>query len=321
MGLCWMTGDDVLCGDYVGQFLSASSKEGFVKSMPEHGSFLKNELIGAAKLIPELAGGLYQMARHPLSTKQAVDALALRATVAGVSLMATAVKDPEAARDIVAQNVSQGLLDLSKADADTAAQATGKALGGVVLGGVASEATTAFRALTSFEDVAAAGRAGMSAFAAEAGQTAGTMFYESPVPELGLSYGGGIGSQGFGWEDYLESQLPAGSRLPPNFKTFDFFTLEDQRAISAKTLNTATEARIAEPRQVYRSLKKSIDAAAGFESYSLQGTTLDASEIAAREVRVAVPAGITSPSQWQQIGLAREYAQGKGVVLRVTATR
>ncbi|WP_329957051.1 hypothetical protein [Pseudomonas fluorescens] len=25
------------------------------------------------------------------------------------------------------------------------------------------------------------------------------------------------------WEDYLGTQLPAGTRLPPNFKTFDFF--------------------------------------------------------------------------------------------------
>ena len=44
------------------------------------------------------------------------------------------------------------------------------------------------------------------------------------------------------WEDYLGTQLPAGSRLPPNVKTFDFFDRTTGVATSAKTLDTTTAA-------------------------------------------------------------------------------
>ncbi|WP_082045735.1 MULTISPECIES: hypothetical protein [Pseudomonas] len=49
------------------------------------------------------------------------------------------------------------------------------------------------------------------------------------------------------WEDYLGTQLPAGSLLPPNFKTFNFFDETTGIAISAKTLDTTTAAKLANP--------------------------------------------------------------------------
>lgn len=64
------------------------------------------------------------------------------------------------------------------------------------------------------------------------------------------------------WEDYLGTQLPAGSRLPPNFKTFYFFDQTTGIATSAKTLDTTTAAKLAKPSQVYSSLKGNIDAVA-----------------------------------------------------------
>lgn len=95
------------------------------------------------------------------------------------------------------------------------------------------------------------------------------------------------------WEDYLGTQLPAGSRLPPNFKTFDFYDSSTGTAISAKTLDTTTAAKLANSSQVYSSLKGNIDAVARFETYSLGSVPLDSSMIAARELRVAVPSGTT----------------------------
>lgn len=122
------------------------------------------------------------------------------------------------------------------------------------------------------------------------------------------------------WENYLANQLPAGSRLPPNFKTFDFFNDVSGTAISAKTLDTTTAAKLAKPEQIYASLKANIDATTKFESYTLKGVSLSADDIAARQLHVAVPEATTA-TQWQQIQRAIQYGQSKNVQVIVTPVR
>lgn len=119
------------------------------------------------------------------------------------------------------------------------------------------------------------------------------------------------------WEDYLGTQLPAGSRLPPNFKTFDFFDRTTGVATSAKTLDTSTAAKMNNPSQVYSSLKGNIDTAAGFTEYGLKDVTVSSSQITSRELQVAVPKATTS-AQWDQINRAVEYGQSKGVAVKIT---
>jgi filamentous hemagglutinin family protein len=133
----------------------------------------------------------------------------------------------------------------------------------------------------------------------------------------GIEWGKGIQGQGMPWENHLASQLPAGSRLPPNFKTFDFFDNATGVAISAKTLDTTTMAKVANPSQVYSSLKGNIDATVKFTEYSLGRTTLSSSQITARELQVAIPKGTTT-AQWEQINRAVQYGQGKGVTVKIT---
>lgn len=133
----------------------------------------------------------------------------------------------------------------------------------------------------------------------------------------GIEWGKGIQGQGMPWEDYLGTQLPAGSRLPPNFKTFDFFDRMTGVATSAKTLDTATAAKMASPSQVYSSLKGNIDAAAGFTEYGLKDVTVSSSQITSRELQVAVPKATTS-AQWDQINRVIEYGQSKGVTVKIT---
>ena len=136
--------------------------------------------------------------------------------------------------------------------------------------------------------------------------------------KVDIPWGQGIGKQGAAWEDSLATQLPAESRLPTNFKTFDFFDRETGLATSAKTLDTTTPAKIANPSQVYYSLKTNVDAAANFtEIVRFNGAVIDPAKIAAREVQVAVPAETTT-AQWEQINRAIEYAKTKGVALKVT---
>jgi RHS repeat-associated protein len=139
-------------------------------------------------------------------------------------------------------------------------------------------------------------------------------------PDVGIQWGKGVQLQGMPWEDYLERQLPAGSRLPKNFKSFDFFADESGVAISAKTLDTSTLAKLKDPRQVYTSLKRNIDAAANFTSYELKGVSLSSDMITAREVHVAVPSSTTA-EQWKEIKRAVDYGRGEGVKVIVTAVR
>lgn len=132
----------------------------------------------------------------------------------------------------------------------------------------------------------------------------------------GITWGKGIQGQGMPFEDYLANQLPAGTRLPPNFKTFDFFNEATGVATSAKTLDTTTSSRVSNPAQVYSSLKSNIDAAANFTGYTLQDVRLDAGKISSREIQVAVPKA-TTPAQWTQIEKAVQYGSQNGVKVKI----
>ncbi|WPO98269.1 hypothetical protein SFA35_16645 [Pseudomonas sp. HR96] len=74
---------------------------------------------------------------------------------------------------------------------------------------------------------------------------------------------------------------------------------------------------MANPSQVYASLKGNIDTAAGFTEYDLKNVTVSSSQITSRELQVAVPNATTS-AQWEQINRAIEYGQSKGVTVKIT---
>lgn len=134
-----------------------------------------------------------------------------------------------------------------------------------------------------------------------------------PAINAGIQWGGGIQNQGMPWEAYLETQLPVGSRLPPSFKTFDFYDAETGVATSAKTLDTMTEGKLMTPSQVYSSMKGNIDAVINYDqAYTLDKRTVDPLEITSRELQVAVPA-TTNQQQWQQIERAVQYGKENGV--------
>ncbi len=122
------------------------------------------------------------------------------------------------------------------------------------------------------------------------------------------------------WEDYLSTELGVETRLPPSFKTFDYFNPETGLATSAKTVNTLTKSKLTDPRQIARTLKGNVDETLAFTEYETQGMRLESEAIAARQLRVAVPSG-TTPAQWEQIGLAVEYGKNQGVDVIVTAVR
>jgi len=143
---------------------------------------------------------------------------------------------------------------------------------------------------------------------------------EFKIPDAGITWGGGIKGQGLPWEDYLEIKLPDANRLTPNFKTFDFFDQINGTAISAKTLNTQTAARLARPEQLFNSLKGNIDTTLNFNNYTLGDFSLLKSDITSRQLQVAVPSK-TNSAQWDQIQRAIEYGASKNVEVVVTPVR
>lgn len=147
-----------------------------------------------------------------------------------------------------------------------------------------------------------------------------TWFNTVTQKETGVSWGQGIAKQGMPWEDYLSTKLPANSRLPPNFSTFDYFNKSTGTAISAKTLDTTTIAKTNNPSLVYQALKSNIDAASDFKQASLSDFTLSSSMIKNREVRVAIPDN-TPTAHWEQINKAIQYGQSKNVKLLITMVK
>ncbi|EPB0880349.1 DUF637 domain-containing protein [Yersinia enterocolitica] len=136
----------------------------------------------------------------------------------------------------------------------------------------------------------------------------------------GIKWGQGISQQGMPWENYVGTQLPANTRLPKNFKTFDYYNRISRTAISVKTLDTTTAARVANPRQIYSSLKGNIDAVAKFNTHTLSDVNLNPSLIASREVQLAVPFN-TTKAQWAEISRAIEYGKSQSVNVMVTQVK
>lgn len=138
--------------------------------------------------------------------------------------------------------------------------------------------------------------------------------------EVGMQWGQGNMKQGMPWEDYVGKSLPADARLPPNFKTFDYYDGATKTATSVKSMDTQTMAKLANPNQVYSSIKGNIDAAAKFETYTLSKTPLDSSMISNREIQLAVPVN-TTKTQWTEINRAIEYGKSQGVTVKVTQVK
>jgi hypothetical protein len=142
-------------------------------------------------------------------------------------------------------------------------------------------------------------------------------FSQNDVP---IVWGKGIKQQGMPWEDYLAKQMDPKARLPKNFKTFDFFERTTGTAISAKTLNTQTAARLDKPKQIYYSLKRNIDKAAGFEKHELSKVKVLSEDIKVRKLEVAIPSGTGRP-QLQEIQKAIKYGEKQSVNVNITVVK
>ena len=135
--------------------------------------------------------------------------------------------------------------------------------------------------------------------------------------EVGIKWGKGIEGQGMPWEDYVGKGLPIDARLPRNFKVFDYYNATTGTAISAKTLDTQTTARLSKPEQLYSTMKGYIDKTANFERHSLSGMTLRADMIKQREIHLAIPAQ-TNKEQRLQLQRVVEYGKNRNITVKIT---
>ncbi|MCR4624215.1 MAG: hypothetical protein K5780_06305 [Alphaproteobacteria bacterium] len=140
--------------------------------------------------------------------------------------------------------------------------------------------------------------------------------------KIGLNWEGAIGGEtgyGMAFENYLAT-LPEFSeiRLPKNFKTFDFWDADTGRAVSAKTLNTNTPARLLNPEGIYSTLKGYVDKTLDFTQYG-KGlpVPVTAAKIKTREIQLGIPAN-TGKAQMEQVMRAVEYGELNNVKMVIT---
>ncbi|MDC9591492.1 DUF637 domain-containing protein [Xenorhabdus sp. XENO-10] len=138
--------------------------------------------------------------------------------------------------------------------------------------------------------------------------------------ESGILWGQGNMKQGMPWEDYVGTQLPAGSRLPPRFEVFDYHDMKTGLAISAKSLDTQTLSKLNKPSQIYYSIKGNIDKAVQFSGDKVKDRVLTPDMISRKEIRLAVPIN-TNAVQWSEVNRAIEYGKTHGVDVIVTQVK
>lgn len=124
-----------------------------------------------------------------------------------------------------------------------------------------------------------------------------------------------IMARGMRYENYVAGELSG--RLKPGHPVFDFFNRNTGLAVSVKSMDTQTAARLADPTQVYKTLRGNINKAINYTG--IRGNITKA-EILSRELRVGVPLE-TNQAQWQQILRAIEYGKSNGVRVVIEALK
>jgi filamentous hemagglutinin len=237
----------------------------------------------------------------------------------GANAEARIKEDPNGTAAVVATKAGNFTLNVLSGDPKSIAETVGFVAPILVPGAAAKTIKRAGEGLKALDAAASFERSALTEVNADLEEAYGAAgrggIDVAHSPEIKVPFGTGVGQQGFAYENALAKGVQAADRLPPNFKTFDFFEDTIRRATSAKTLDTTTLSRIADPRRVYSTLRRGVDAAADFGGYTLGDTELLPEQIDLRAIRAAVPLE-TNATQWEQIKRAIDYAKERGVQLK-----
>ena len=125
-----------------------------------------------------------------------------------------------------------------------------------------------------------------------------------------------ITMRGMQYENFVAEELKQQgvSRLAPNTNTFDAFNPIFGHAISIKSLNTQTPARLADPRQMEHLLNSYVRKTKGFKGIpeSVRQYKIMPSDIKIPEIRVGVPKE-TTMDQWLALQRSAMKAEQQGV--------
>ncbi len=114
----------------------------------------------------------------------------------------------------------------------------------------------------------------------------------------------------------IEQQL--GANLPAGYPVIDNFASGVATSIKSIDLNAATYQNIG---SLTRTVNGYVDSVASFNGATRSGVAINASEITARQLQLAYPAGSMSAAQQAAIDAAATRAQGLGVNLITTGVR
>jgi hypothetical protein len=135
---------------------------------------------------------------------------------------------------------------------------------------------------------------------------------------LGLEKGYSRLDLGRKFEDHVAAtKYVPEDRLPPGFKTFDFFNKKDGVAISMKTMDTRTDWACANPKEIGEKVCRYIEKTLDFEEYKLSGTLGTKDMIKGRKLELGIPTE-TTPAQRQHIQEAVEHGKSSGVEVIIT---
>lgn len=137
--------------------------------------------------------------------------------------------------------------------------------------------------------------------------------------QVQIKWGGDIKAAGKQWEGYIAAENPDARVLQTDTKTFDLFYEPSGKAISAKSLDPLCYGYINNPKRVYYTIKRYVNAAANYDK-TRAWFDLDPTIIESRTVRLGVRDYIT-PSQWQQLNRVVLYGKSRGVSVVVTRIR
>ena len=138
--------------------------------------------------------------------------------------------------------------------------------------------------------------------------------------EAKIVWGGGIKDQGStDWQPYVASQIPEATPKAETSKAFDLFNEVTGEAISDKTMDTLTVARIRNPLSIYGKLKTYVDQAKDYDEPRVD-SDVEPDEITSRTIQLAVPE-YTSPRQWLYLNLGIGYGRRRGVSVVITRIR
>jgi hypothetical protein len=125
-------------------------------------------------------------------------------------------------------------------------------------------------------------------------------------------------TRGMMYENHVAKKLPQEWRLQPNHPTFDFYDPKTLKAVSVKSLDTQTAARLADPTQIYKSIRQNVNKAVNYTGGEYTQFTKD--QILSRELHIGIPVQ-TNKMQWQEIQKAIQYGKEKGVNVIIEAVK